>query len=110
MNLSVFGGLSNAPLSIPQDGEQYIAALGGIEVNLSRVLLPESLNLSALAFMGSVKIIVPRGTDVVFKGFAFIGGREFKPRRDRSPEDVRTVLYLNAVAIMGSVEVVEDRS
>ena len=107
MNLALFGGVHEAPLSISADGEQLIALMGGVDLDLSRVPLPESLNLSALAVMGGVKIIVPRGTDVVFKGFAFMGGRKFKRHPETRPEDIRSVVYLNAVAIMGGVEVIE---
>lgn len=107
MNLALLGGVNEAPLSVPQDGEQLIAVMGGVEIDLSRVQLPESLSLSALAFMGGIKIIVPRGTDVVFRGFAFMGGRAFKRPRERTAEETRSVLYLDAVAVMGGVEVIE---
>ena len=107
MNLTVFGGMKDTLRSVPHDGEQLLAAFGGIELDLSQITLPESLRMSALAFAGGIKLIVPRGTDVELTGFSFMGGREVKPLRERSPEEVRTVLYLNAVAIMGGVEVIE---
>ncbi len=107
MNLALFGGVNDTPLSVPEDGEQLIAMFGGVDLDLSRVHLPETLHLSALAFMGGIKIVVPRGTDVVLKGFALIGGRKFRRRSEWSPEDIRSVIYLNAVAVMGGVEVIE---
>ena len=66
--------------------------------------------MSAFAFAGGIKLRVPHGTDIELSGFSLMGGREVKPLRDRSPEEVRTVLYLNAVAIMGGVEVIEAES
>ena len=107
MNLALFGGVNQTPLSLPEDGEQLIAAFGGVDLDLSRVRLPETYHLSALAFMGGVKVIVPRGTDVIFKGFSLMGGRKFHPHAESREQDVRSVVYLNAVAIMGGVEVVE---
>jgi hypothetical protein len=110
MNLTLFGGMKNTLRSAPQDGEQLIAAFGGIDLDLSQITLPESLRMSAFAFAGGIKLRVPRGTDIELSGFSLMGGREVKPLRDRSPEEVRTVLYLNAVAIMGGVEVIEAES
>src|SRR5215210_7316555 len=107
MNIAVFGGVQDRPVVVPGDGEQLIAAFGGVDLDLSGLRLPESLRLSALAVMGGIKVIVPRGTDVVLSGFSLMGGRQFRPQPDRSPEGIRSVLYLNAVAIMGGVEVRE---
>jgi|GEM_PF-3924022 len=109
MNLAVFGGSEQMLRSVPQDGEQYIAALGGIKVDLSQLDLPETLRLSALAFMGGVEMIVPRGTDVVMSGFSLFGGREYKVRRDYPATETRTVIYLNAVAVLGGITVKEAK-
>ena len=107
MNLALLGGVKDSPLSVPEDGEQLVAVMGGVDLDLSHVQLPETLHLSALALMGGIKLIVPRGTDVVLKGFAFMGGRKFRRRAEWQPEDIRSVIYLNAVTIMGGIEVVE---
>ena len=106
MHIALLGGAKDAPLSVPEDGEQLIAFMGGVDLDLTRVDLPETLHLSALAVMGGIKIIVPRDTDVVLKGFAIMGAREFKRKPGRAAE-IRSVIYLNAVAVMGGVEVVE---
>jgi predicted membrane protein len=107
MNLALLGGVKDTPLSVPEDGEQLVAVMGGVDLDLSHVQLPETLHLSALAIMGGIKLIVPRGTDVVLKGFAFMGGRRFRRRAEWQREDIRSVIYLNAVAVMGGIEVVE---
>ena len=107
MNISLFGDIDEMPRYAPQDGEQFVALFGGTKVDLSRVSLPESLQLSALSVFGGIKIMVPRGTDVVLKGFALFGGRKYRPLHERSPEEVHTVIYLNCVACFGSIDVIE---
>lgn len=107
MNLSIFGSRKDLARTIPQDGEQLIALFGSTELDLSHVALPESLRISGLSMFGSIKVLVPRGTEVVFRGFALFGSQEFKGRREGAIEDVRSILYMNAVAVFGSVEVIE---
>jgi hypothetical protein len=107
MNIAVFGGSKSMPAQVPEDGHRMLAAFGGVEIDLSSLELPESLHLSALAFMGGVKLIVPRGTDVVMKGFALFGAQGYKANPERVSEDSRAVVYLNAVALFGGVEVIE---
>jgi predicted membrane protein len=110
MNLAIFGGRKDVLRSVPADGEQVIALFGGAELDLSALVLPESLRLSALAMFGGVKIIVLRDTEVVFRGFALFGGQEFKRLREGPSDGPRSVIYLNAVALFGGVEVIEADS
>jgi predicted membrane protein len=107
MNIAVFGSRKDIVHAVLQDGEQLIAVFGSTEVDLSSVDMPEALHWSALAMFGSCQIIVPRGTEVVFRGFALFGSQEFKRQHSRSVEERGGVLYLNSVAFFGSVEVVE---
>lgn len=107
MNISIFGGRSDMARTAPEDGAQSIAVFGSAVSDLSQVRLPESLQLSALAMFGSCKYFVPAGTEVVFRGFAMFGSQEYKALRDRPIGEYRSVIYLNSVALFGSVEVVE---
>jgi hypothetical protein len=72
MNIAVFFNSTQTLRSVPRDGEQYIAVLGDITVDLRQVSLPEALRLSALAILGDVKLTVPAGTDIVWSGFALL--------------------------------------
>ncbi len=107
MNIAVFGSRKDVLRLAPQDGEQLIAVFGSTEADLSYVAMPESLRWSALAMFGSVKLIVPRGTEVVFRGFALFGSQEFKRQQDRPITESGSVIYLNSAAFFGSVEVIE---
>lgn len=107
MNLAIFGTNKEIARSIPADAAQSIAVFGETKYDLSRVALPESLRMSALALFGSCKVYVPRGTDVVFRGFALFGTQEHKNHDPYPGNEIRSVLYLNAVALFGTVEVIE---
>ena len=107
MNIAVFFNSTQTLRSVPRDGEQYIAILGDITVDLRQVSLPEALRLSALAILGDVKLTVPAGTEIVWSGFALLGHQKFEPAREPAAEPVRRAIYLNAIALLGDVKVVE---
>lgn len=107
MNLSIFGSRTDQARSLPEEGEQSIAVFGSIEKDFSQIRLPEAWRLSGLAVFGSVKYIVPRGTEVVIRGFALFGSQNFKPSLARTHSERHAVIYLNSVAMFGSVEVIE---
>jgi len=107
MNLAIFGSHQEIARSTPAEGQRLIAVFGEAKYDLSNVALPEALRMSALAMFGVCKIYVPRGTDVVFRGFALFGTQEHKNHDPYPANELRSVLYLNAVALFGTVEVVE---
>src|SRR3712207_7898844 len=52
-----------------------------------------------------------RSTDVVLRGFPLFGSVKFRRNEAGRALDTRSVVYVNTVAIMGSIEIVEsDRS
>ena len=107
MNISLFGATKTVAHVPPREGAIFVAVLGGTEVDLSRVILPESLRISALAVLGGVKLIVPHGTEVTLQGGSLFGGREFKPQPEYVSDGRRTRLTLTSLAVLGGIEVVE---
>jgi|SRR6266513_1299004 predicted membrane protein len=107
MNIAVFFNSKQTLRSVPRDGEQYIAVFGDITVDLRQVNLPESLRLAALAIIGDVKLTVPAGTEIVWSGLALLGDQKFEPTGEPAAEPVRRVIYLNGIALVGDVKVVE---
>lgn len=119
MELAIMGGVEDKRRTPLADGEQFIAVMGGIDIDLTQAPMGEQMNISALAFMGGVKLTVPRGVEVTFAGFAIMGARTFKRAEDTSDttphEGVTRALvptpyarlHINAVALMGAIEVVE---
>ena len=57
-----------------------VAVMGGCDMDLRRAEIegPE-VEITAVAFWGGVKIIVPEGFDVELRGFSLMGGRELQP-------------------------------
>ncbi|MBA3943537.1 MAG: hypothetical protein H0X37_03125 [Herpetosiphonaceae bacterium] len=107
MILALFGGSKDQRRTPLAEGEQLIAAFGGIEMDLTEAPLQEQTYMSALAFCGGIKLLVPRGTDVVFSGFSLMGGREYRHADDEQNQDHYATIHLNSVAVMGGIEVVE---
>lgn len=107
MELAIMGGVKDLRRTPLNDGEQFIAAMGGIEIDLTQAPMREHMVISALAFMGGVVLKVPRGVDVTFSGFALMGGRNYKRLQGEQARDTYARLHVHAVAIMGGIEVIE---
>jgi class 3 adenylate cyclase len=82
-----------------------VAVMGGCEMDLRQAEIdgPEVV-ITAVAFWGGVKIVVPEGIDVQLEGFSFMGGRDLKLR------DVPIVpgsprIRVRAYAVMGGIEI-----
>jgi class 3 adenylate cyclase len=82
-----------------------VAVMGGCEMDLryAEIDSPEVV-ITAVAFWGGVKIIVPEGIDIVVEGFSLMGGRSVKVR------DVPMVpgsprIRIRGFAVMGGIEV-----
>ena len=87
-----------------------VAVMGGCDLDLRRAEIdgPE-VEITAVAFWGGIKVIVPEGFDVELRGFSFMGGRSLRLR------DVPIVpgsprIVVRGFAVMGSIEVVSRSS
>jgi DUF1707 SHOCT-like domain/Cell wall-active antibiotics response LiaF, C-terminal len=82
-----------------------VCVMGGAELDLRHAEL-ESLDstITVVAVMGGAEIIVPEGVDVDVSGFAFMGGKEFKPGQTVPPPTAPSI-RIRAYAVMGGVEV-----
>ena len=62
--------------------DQFIAFMGGIDLDLTKVSLPaETVTLHLTAVMGGIDVILPPDLDVVCQGNVFLGGVEFSARK-----------------------------
>ncbi len=82
-----------------------VAFMGGCDMDLRRAEIegPE-VEITAVAFMGGIEIVVPEGFDVELRGFSFMGGRSLRMR------DVPIVpgsprIVVRGFAFMGGIEV-----
>jgi len=84
---------------------KVVCVMGGAELDLRHAELddPDS-TITVVAVMGGAEIIVPEGVDVDVGGFAFMGGKEFKPGRTPPPPTAPRV-RIDAYAFMGGIEI-----
>ena len=82
-----------------------VAVMGGCDMDLRQAEIdgPEVV-ITAVAFWGGIKIIVPEGFDVELEGFSFMGGRDLRLRNvPLIPGSPR--IRVRGFAIMGGIEV-----
>lgn len=95
------GDQVSGPFTPGQPVEAY-AVMGGATIDLRREDLPAELHVRAVAVMGGVEVLVPRGATVHLSGMAVMGGREC---RLDPPVAGGPVVHLDAWAVMGGVEI-----
>lgn len=84
---------------------KVVAVLGGAELDLRQAELEHpDATMTVVAFLGGVEITVPEGVDVDVGGFAFLGGKEFRPA-DTAPPPSAPTLRIRAFAVLGGVEI-----
>jgi class 3 adenylate cyclase len=82
-----------------------IAVMGGCDLDLryAEIEGPEVM-ITAFAFWGGIKVIVPEGFDVELTGFSFMGGRSLKTRDvPLLPGSPR--ITVRGFAVMGGIDV-----
>ncbi|HXN61078.1 MAG TPA: DUF1707 domain-containing protein, partial [Acidimicrobiales bacterium] len=82
-----------------------IAVMGGCDLDLryAEIEGPEVV-ITAFAFWGGIKVIVPEGFDVELTGFSFMGGRSLKTRDvPLLPGSPR--ITVRGFAVMGGIDV-----
>ena len=82
-----------------------VCVMGGAELDLCQAELEDlDSTITVVAVMGGVEIVVPEGVDVDVGGFAFMGGREFRPSRTAPPPSAPSV-RIKAYAFLAGIEV-----
>jgi hypothetical protein len=84
---------------------RVICVMGGAELDLRHAELEDlDSTITVVAVMGGAEITVPEGVDVDVGGFAFMGGKEFRPGKTVPPPSAPSV-RIRAYAVMGGIEV-----
>jgi len=82
-----------------------VCVMGGAELDLRHAELENiDSTINVIIVMGGAEIIVPEGVDVDVSGFAFMGGKEFKPGKTVPPPTAPSI-RIKAYALMGGIEV-----
>lgn len=104
--VAVFGETKRAGQWVPARRTTVAAVMGSATIDLREARLrPGTTTVTAVAFMGSVEILVPPGLHVQCAGSAVFGSFE---RRDSSPAPVdvgESMVRVDGVAVFGSVEI-----
>ena len=100
MNWAVLGGFGKAPLPGGWTNESAVAFLGGGELDLAASSPGREPQLTAVAILGGIDVLVPPGSRVSMSGLSLLGGREVKMEPGDGP-----AINVRAYAVLGGVEV-----
>lgn len=104
--VAVLGETTRAGQWVPARRTTVAAVMGSATIDLREARLgPGTTTVTAVAFMGSVAILVPPGLHVQCSGSAVLGSFE---RRDASPAPMNageSVVRVDGVSVLGSVEI-----
>jgi hypothetical protein len=82
-----------------------LAVMGGVELDLRRAEIESAeVELTCIAVMGGIEIVVPEGVDVDLTGFAVMGGKSQKVR-DVPIRPGAPLIRIAGYAFMGGIEV-----
>ena len=83
-----------------------LALQGGVELDFREAIFgPGTVELSAVAVMGGIQIIVPPALRVETTGFAIIGGFEDRSEYGLSQDPREPTLKIRGFAVMGGIEI-----
>lgn len=104
---AVFAGIEKRGVWEPPARLYVVAAAGGAEIDFRDVALPAGVTeVTAIAVMGGVEIVVPPGVRVQLDGTAFMGGFAYADSRAIPATDPDApVVRVTGFACMGAVEV-----
>mgnify|MGYP003303834953 FL=1 len=96
---------SSMNIKLDEDVEKYEldAVFGELNVNLSKQEINEDLLITACSIFGSIRIEVPNDIEVKLVSTPIFG--EIKDKRKKKPENKKCVVYVDATAIFGGVEI-----
>ena len=96
---------SSMNIKLDEDVEKYEldAVFGELNANLLKQEINEDLLITACSIFGSIKIAVPNDIEVKLVSTPIFG--EIKDKRKKKPENKKCVVYVDATAIFGGVEI-----
>ena len=90
-------------------GANVVTFMGGANIDLRQAEIDQpEVAITVVAFMGGVNIVVPEGVDVELSGFAFMGGKAYRPGKQPLPRGA-PLLRVRVFAFMGGVSVTTKR-
>lgn len=104
--LSIMGGAQRqGGWAVPRH-LRVVTFMGGAQLDLREARLPEGVvEVSVMAVMGGVEIIVPPNLAVEASGSAIMGGFEHVARAPTEPDPAAPLLRVSGLAMMGGVHI-----
>ena len=100
LNIAVFGSFGNRMLAPGWTKESAVALIGSGRFDLTQVEAGGDARFTAVAVLGSMKLIVDEGTQVTMTGFSLFGSRNVEVTPAGGPS-----IRIRAIAVLGSVNV-----
>jgi hypothetical protein len=108
--LAVMGGTERKGTWRPARQIQAVAFWGGLALDFREAqFAPGVTEVTVLALMGGVDIIVPPGLRVECEGLGVMGGFDQLSQEGDLHDPARPTLRVNGLAVMGGIEVTERR-
>ncbi|NYH53560.1 hypothetical protein HNR06_003149 [Nocardiopsis arvandica] len=102
--LGVFGNVRRGGRWVAYPGEQAVAFVGRVEVDMREALLMRNHHrMTVTAVLGRVEIDVPEGVEVRLNGWSFLGRRTTTARRSELSHP--PVLEIDGFSLLGVVRV-----
>jgi hypothetical protein len=103
--VSVMGGTQKRGRWRLARDAKVVSVMGGVDLDLRHAELEDvDSTITVVAVMGGVDIVVPEGVDVDVDGFAFMGGKDFRPSGNPAPPSAPSV-RIRAYAFLGGIGV-----
>ena len=107
--VSVMGGTDRRGRFRLGSRTAVVALMGGANIDLRHAELDgPDIEMVVVSMMGGANIVVPEGVEVELSGFAFMGGKGYKPGKQAPPPGAPLV-RVRAFALMGGVSVITKR-
>lgn len=104
--LAIFRTVRARPETDAYRGDQLVAVIGGVDLDLERAALhPEGALVEVFAFWGAIEIRVPHSWEVDVQVIPVMGGSEDKSRKDGPTPVGAPRLVVRGLVVMGGVEV-----
>jgi hypothetical protein len=104
-SVAIMGGVERKGFWRVDEESGAVAVMGGCKLDLRGAVISAPVTtINAIAFWGSVDVIVPYGVEVELEGIAIMGGKTLK-LDGPPPAPGAPVVRVNAMALMGGVTV-----
>ncbi len=104
--VAVMGGAARKGAWTPASKVRAVAVMGGTELDFREAELPPGITeVTPVAIMGGVDIVVPPDLAVVCDGIGVMGGFEAVDRAPRADQPDQPILKITGLALMGGVSV-----